>query len=256
MVGEKLVRFELDQTIKYGRLVGETIKVLEGNIFGDYQENGETIALDAVKLLAPCEPSKAVCVGLNYRKHAAELDFKLPEEPLLFLKPSTSVIGNNDNVVYWPMVGRLDYEAELVVVIGKKAHDVEEKDAMEYVFGYTAGNDLTARDLQSKDGQWSRAKGFDTFLALGPAIVRGIDTSDLKVQTLLNDELKQDGSTEQLIFSIPFLVSYISKIMTLLPGDIIMTGTPDGIGPMQVGDTVEVRIESVGSIFNKVVAYK
>lgn len=253
---ETIVRFESNQEIKYGRLEGETVKVLVGNIFGKYQENGETVDVNTVKLLAPCEPSKAVCVGLNYRKHAAELDFKLPEEPLIFLKPSTSIIGNQDNVVYWPMVGRLDYEAELVVVIGKRAHDIDEKDAMDYVFGYSAGNDLTARDLQSKDGQWTRAKGFDTFLSFGPAIVRGIDTSDLKVQSFVNGEVKQDGSTSQLIFSIPFLVSYISKVMTLLPGDIIMTGTPDGIGPMQVGDTVEVRVKNVGSLVNKVVAYK
>ncbi|MHB1653456.1 MAG: fumarylacetoacetate hydrolase family protein [Desulfitobacteriaceae bacterium] len=256
MAVETIVRFSVDQRIGYGLLDGETIKVLAGDIFGEYHESGEQLAANSVKLLAPCEPTKAVCVGLNYRSHAAELDFKVPEEPVLFLKPTTSIIGNNEDVVYWPMIGRLDYEAEIVVVIGKKAHNVEEKDAMDYVFGYTAGNDLTARDLQSKDGQWTRAKGFDTFCSFGPAIVRGIDVSDVKVQSFVNGELKQDGRTSQLIFSVPFLISYISKVMTLLPGDIIMTGTPEGIGPMQVGDTVEIRVENVGSLVNQVVAYK
>lgn len=253
---ETFVRFAMADHVQYGRLDGDTIKVLTGDFYGEYHESGETVGLNSVKILSPCQPTKAVCVGLNYRRHAAELDFKVPEEPVLFLKPSSSLIGPNDNVVYWPMVNRLDYEAELVVVIGRKAHNVEEKDAMDYVFGYTAGNDLTARDLQQKDGQWTRSKGFDTFLSLGPAIVRGIDPSDIKVQSYVNGELKQDGRTSQLIFSVPFLISYISKIMTLLPGDVVMTGTPEGISGMKIGDTVEVRVENVGTLVNHVVDYK
>lgn len=253
---ERFVRFQVEGNKYYGRLDGNTIYALEGNIFKDYKETGKQYPLNSVKLLAPCEPSKAVCVGLNYRKHAAELTMQVPEEPIIFLKPPSSIIDINEDIVYWPMVGQLDYEAELVVVIGKKAHQVEEKDALDYVFGYTAGNDVTARDLQRKDGQWTRSKSFDTFLAFGPCIVKGIDPSDLRVQSFLNGEMKQDGRTSSLIFNIPYLVSFISKVMTLQPGDIIMSGTPEGVGPMQIGDTIEVKVEHIGSLVNKVVASK
>jgi 2-keto-4-pentenoate hydratase/2-oxohepta-3-ene-1,7-dioic acid hydratase in catechol pathway len=177
---------------------------------------------------------------------------KLPEEPVMFLKPRTCIIGPYDEIVYWPEISRLDYEAELAIVIGKKAHRIEPENADEYIFGYTVGNDVTARDLQMKDGQWTRGKSFDTFLPLGPCIVTGIDISDMKVKSILNGEIKQEGRTSDLIFSVPYLVSYISKVMTLLPGDIIMTGTPEGVGPMQVGDTITVEIEQIGHIENKI----
>jgi len=249
---QTFVRFEKDGNTCYGLLKGQDICVLEGDIFTAYTATELNYKLQDVKLLAPCEPNKAVCVGLNYRSHATEMNMPLPEEPILFLKPSTSVIAANENIIYWPMVSRLDYEAELAVVIGKKAHNVPEKDALDYVLGYTAGNDVTARDLQKKDGQWTRAKGFDTFLPLGPAIVTGIDPSNLGVQSFLNGELRQNGNTADLIFPVPYLVSHISRIMTLLPGDVILTGTPAGIGPMQPGDTIEIRIEHIGSLINKV----
>lgn len=248
------VRFQTGARIAYGLLKGEEILALEGDIFGHYQETVQKFKRGEVKLLAPCQPSKAVCVGLNYRKHASELTMKVPEEPILFLKPPSSIIALSDDIIYWPNVRQLDYEAELVVVIGRKAHNVPEKDALDYVFGYTAGNDVTARDLQKKDGQWTICKGFDTFLPLGPAIVTGLDPADLGVQSFLNGELKQDGRTSSLIFSVPYLVSFISKVMTLFPGDIIMTGTPAGVGPMQVGDTIEVKIEQIGSLVNRVAA--
>ncbi|QGP94022.1 putative protein YisK [Neomoorella glycerini] len=251
---EKFVRFTVGEGVFYGRLEGDMIIALEGDIFGAYRENGQQYNLNEVRLLSPCQPSKAVCVGLNYRRHAAELTMEVPGEPVIFIKPPTSVIGPNENIIYWPMVKRLDYEAELVVVIGREAHNVKEEEAGEYIFGYTVGNDVTARDLQQKDGQWTRAKSFDTFLPLGPYIVRGIDVSDFRVQSFLNGELKQDGRTSQLIFSVPFLVSFISQVMTLLPGDIIMTGTPEGVGPMEVGDTIEIRVENIGSLVNKVAA--
>ncbi|MDN5348558.1 MAG: hypothetical protein PWP65_2123 [Clostridia bacterium] len=250
---EKLIRCNARGETFYGRLEGETVIALEGDIFVAYRESGERFSLNEVKLLAPCRPGKAVCVGLNYRRHAAELTMKVPEEPVIFIKPSTSVIGPGDDIVYWPMVGRLDYEAELAVIIGRTAHNVKQEEAEEYIFGYTVGNDVTARDLQQKDGQWTRAKGFDTFLPLGPYIVRGIDVADVGLQSFLNGELRQDGRTSQLIFSIPYLVSFISQVMTLLPGDVIMTGTPEGVGPMQVGDTIEIRVEKVGSLVNKIV---
>ncbi|PRR74771.1 fumarylacetoacetate hydrolase family protein [Neomoorella humiferrea] len=250
---EKFIRFTTGKEIFYGRIDGETIIALEGDIFGEYRESGRRFNLNEVSFLAPCRPSKAVCVGLNYRDHIQEMGDKVPDEPVIFIKPSTSVIGPNDNIIYWPMVKRLDYEAELAVVIGSRCHNVKEEEAWEYIFGYTVGNDVTARDLQQKDGQWTRAKSFDTFLPLGPHIVRGIDASDLRVQSFLNGELRQDGRTSQLIFPIPFLVSFISRVMTLLPGDVILTGTPEGVGPMQIGDTIEIRIEGVGSLVNRIV---
>lgn len=197
---EKFIRCRVGEEIFYGRLEGETVRVLEGNIFGEYRENGRQFNLNEVKLLAPCQPSKAVCVGLNYRRHAAELTMEVPEEPVIFLKPPTSIIGPNEDIIYWPMVKQLDYEAELLVVIGREARNIEEGEVEQYIFGYTVGNDVTARDLQRKDGQWTRAKSFDTFLPLGPCIVRGIDVTDLRVQAFLNGELRQDGRTSQLIF--------------------------------------------------------
>ncbi|MCL4425152.1 MAG: fumarylacetoacetate hydrolase family protein [Firmicutes bacterium] len=251
---ERFVRFAAGKEVLYGKLGGEGIQALEGDIFGDYRETGRQYELKDVRLLAPCQPSKAVCVGLNYRRHAAELTMAVPEEPVIFIKPSTSVIAPGDEIVYWPMVRQLDYEAELVVVIGREAHNVAEGDAEQYIFGYTVGNDVTARDLQRKDGQWTRAKGFDTFLPFGPHIARGIDVTDLRVQSFLNGELRQNGRTSDLIFPVPYLVSFISKVMTLLPGDLIMTGTPEGVGPMQVGDTIEIKVEQIGSLINKIVA--
>ncbi|WP_258359177.1 fumarylacetoacetate hydrolase family protein [Moorella sulfitireducens] len=250
---EKFVRFTTGEETFCGRLDGEKIIAMEGDIFGAYRENGRRFSLNEVRLLAPCRPSKAVCVGLNYSNHIKEMAEKVPEDPVIFIKPSTCVIGPNENIIYWPMVKRLDYEAELAVVIGREARNVEEEEAEEYIFGYTVGNDVTARDLQLKDGQWTRAKSFDTFLPLGPFIVRGIDVSDLRVQSYLNGELKQDGRTSQLIFSVPFLVSFISRVMTLLPGDVILTGTPEGVGPMQVGDIIEIRVEKLGSLVNRIV---
>lgn len=253
---ERFVRFVAGKEVLYGKLEGEMIQALEGDIFGDYRVTGRQYELKDVRLLAPCQPSKAVCVGLNYRRHAAELTMTVPEEPVIFIKPSTSIIGPGDDIVYWPMVQQLDYEAELVVVIGREAHNVSEKEADQYIFGYTVGNDVTARDLQRKDGQWTRAKSFNTFLPFGPQIVRGIDVSNVQVQSYLNGELKQNGRTSQMIFPVPYLVSFISKVMTLLPGDIIMTGTPEGVGPMQVGDTIEILVEKIGTLVNRIVAPK
>ncbi|MGI9861233.1 fumarylacetoacetate hydrolase family protein [Moorella naiadis] len=249
---EKLVRFVVNGKVYYGRLEGENIQVMAGDIFSSPQETGRHYNINQVRLLAPCQPGKAVCVGLNYHSHIAEMAENLPAEPVLFIKPATSVIGPGEDIIYWPMVGRLDYEAELAVVIAREAHNVREEEAGEYIFGYTVANDVTARDLQQKDGQWTRAKGFDTFLPCGPWIVRGIDPAGLRVQSFLNGVPKQDGRTSQLIFSVPYLVSFISHVMTLQPGDLILTGTPEGIGPMQVGDTIEIRVEQIGSLVNRV----
>jgi 2-keto-4-pentenoate hydratase/2-oxohepta-3-ene-1,7-dioic acid hydratase in catechol pathway len=208
--------------------------------------------LSEVKLLSPCIPSKIVCLGLNYHSHAEEIDAALPNAPLIFLKPSTAVIGPEANIIYPASSTRVDYEGELAVVIKKPVWRVAIKDALDYVLGYTCFNDVTARDLQRLDMQWTRAKGFNTFAAIGPCIETELDPENVVVETYLNGELKQRGFTSDLIYPIPQLINFISNVMTLLPGDIIATGTPSGIGPMYPGDRVEVKIEPIGTLRNYV----
>jgi len=205
-------------------------------------------------LLAPCLPSKVVCLGLNYRNHAEEFKLDIPPVPLIFLKPSTSVIGPDDNIVLPRVATRVDYEGELGVIIGKEAKDVSENTFTEFVLGYTCFNDVTERHMQKVDGQWTRAKSFDTFGPLGPWIETDIEPDDLKLETYLNGELRQSIRTSNLIFKIPKLVSFISSVMTLLPGDVIATGTPSGVNRMKPGDIVEVTIENIGTLKNSVVA--
>ena len=197
-------------------------------------------------------PSKIVAVGLNYHNHAKELGMKPPTEPIIFIKPETAVISNEENIVYPKQSKRVDYEAELALVIKKKCKNVNIKDAMKYIKGYTCLNDVTARDIQFRDSQWTRAKSFDTFCPIGPELVKPekIDPHNTKIQLFLNGKLKQDSSTKEFIFPIPKVISFISKIMTLNPGDVITTGTPPGIGPMKRGDTVEVKIEGIGILRN------
>jgi 2-keto-4-pentenoate hydratase/2-oxohepta-3-ene-1,7-dioic acid hydratase in catechol pathway len=215
----------------------------------------EQHALADVRLLAPVLPrSKVVGIGRNYAAHAAELGNEVPSEPLVFLKPNTSVAGPGDPVLYPPQSQELHFEGELAVVIGRICRDVPAERAADVVFGYTVGNDVTARDLQRRDVQFTRAKGFDTFCPLGPWVETELDTSALRVQTFLTGDLKQDGSTKDLIFDIPTLIAYISSVMTLLPGDVILTGTPDGVGPMAVGDEVDVVVEGIGTLTNTVKA--
>lgn len=204
-------------------------------------------------MLAPCTPSKIVCLGLNYRSHAEETRLPIPEVPLIFLKPSTAVIGPADEIVLPRQSRRVDYEGELGVVIGKKARHVPQDAARGYILGYTCFNDVSERHNQRDDGQWTRAKGYDTFAPVGPWIETEIEPGNLKIETYLNGEQRQSASTSDLIFSIPGLISFISGVMTLLPGDIIATGTPSGIGPMNPGDTVEVKIEGIGTLRNTVV---
>jgi len=199
-------------------------------------------------------PSKIICVGLNYRDHARELKMEIPEYPVLFLKPSTAVIGDGDNIIYpdW-QTKELHYEAELGIVISRRAQRVSEEEASAFIEGYTCGNDVTARDLQRLDGQWTRAKSFDTFCPLGPRVVKDIDPNKLDIKLLLNGKVKQSSNTEQMIFKPAYLVSFISQVMTLLPGDVILTGTPPGVGPIQRGDEVVVEIEGIGRLTNKIV---
>jgi 2-keto-4-pentenoate hydratase/2-oxohepta-3-ene-1,7-dioic acid hydratase in catechol pathway len=231
-----------------GRVDGDVLREVTKRKFP------RTYRLDEVRLLSPCFPSKVVAVGLNYRDHAEEVNLPVPEEPILFIKPSSSVIGPGDRIILPAVSQRVDYEAELAVVIGHKASKVTRVRAKDYVLGYTCLNDVTARDLQNRDGQWTRSKGFDTFCPVGPWIETEIDPNNLEIELYLNNELKQRSRTSNLIFD-PFrLVEFISGIMTLYPGDVIATGTTSGIGPMKPGDMVEVRIEGIGSLINTVEA--
>ncbi len=249
----KIVRFASGKKAEYGILVGDIIDGIEGTPYHQLKYSNHHYNSSEVKLLSPCTPSKIVALGLNYYSHAEEVKMPIPSEPLIFLKPSTSVIGPEDNIIYPDSAQRVDYEGELGIVIKSRAYRVPAKKSLDYVLGYTCFNDVTARDLQSKDGQWSRAKGFDTFAAIGPCIETGLNPKNVYLETYLNGELKQRVNTSDLIFSVPQLVSFISSIMTLLPGDIIATGTPSGIGPMTPGDTVEVKIKSIGTLRNRVV---
>jgi 2-keto-4-pentenoate hydratase/2-oxohepta-3-ene-1,7-dioic acid hydratase in catechol pathway len=252
----RIVRFDMQGRSGYGILEGEKISVLQGTPYdGLANTTGEAMSLAAVTLLAPCEPSKIVALGLNYRDHAAEFGHPVPDEPLIFLKPGTSVIGPDAAIVYPDMSRRVDYEAELAVVLGRTARHVPEEKALDYVVGYTCFNDVTARDLQKKDGQFTRAKSFDTFAAMGPWMETEIaDPDNLTVEAYLNGERRQHSNTNNLVFGVKTLISFISRIMTLLPGDVIATGTPSGIGPMRVGDVVEIRVEQIGNLRNQVVA--
>ncbi len=249
----KIVRFAIGKKIGYGILRGESIQAIEGKPFRALKPSDRHYRLSDVRLLSPCEPSKIVCLGLNYRSHAEETNSPLPEVPLIFLKPPTSVIGPEDNIVYPAMSNRVDYECEVGVVIRKLARRVSPEDALDFVLGYTCFNDVSARDLQSADGQWTRAKGFDTFAAVGPCIETELEPGNVDMETYLNGELKQQGNTSDLIYSVPEVISFISNVMTLLPSDVIATGTPSGIGPMYPGDTVEIKIEPIGTLRNYVV---
>ena len=251
----KIVRFNKEGRSGYAVLDGEKLFPLWETPFSGITETGETLALGDVTLLAPCEPTKIVALGLNYRDHAAEFGHPVPDEPLIFLKPSTAVIGPEADIIYPQMSRRVDYEAELAVIIGKTVHRVEEDKAQEYVLGYTCFNDVTARDLQKKDGLFTRAKGFDTFAAMGPWIETEIrDPDNVMVEAYLNGERRQHSSTSNMVFGVRRLISFISQVMTLLPGDVIATGTPSGIGPMRPGDVVEVKVEGIGTLRNRVLA--
>lgn len=251
----KIVRFQTGSETGYGLLVGREIQAIEGEPFDSIILIEKKYRLDEVKLLAPCLPSKIVALGLNYRSHAEETRNPVPESPLIFIKPTTAVIGPEDSIVYPPSSTRVDYECELAVVIGKTARMVTADVALNYVLGYTCLNDVTARDHQRDDVQWTRGKSHDTFAPMGPCIETELDPGNVTVETYLNGELKQRGNTRDLIFPVPELINFISNVMTLLPGDVIATGTPSGISPMQPGDTVEVKIDPIGTLRNSVIKY-
>jgi 2-keto-4-pentenoate hydratase/2-oxohepta-3-ene-1,7-dioic acid hydratase in catechol pathway len=249
----RIARYLTDQgEAAWGVVAGDQVRRLEPHPFGQFEVGPVVGPLDQVRLLAPTRPSKIIAVGLNYRSHAAEVGAQVPEEPLLFFKPPSAVIGPEEPIVRPPVSQRVDYEGELAVVIGRRAKNVSVSEAMDYVLGYTCANDVTARDLQARDDQWTRAKGFDTFCPLGPWIETELDPADLRIETRVNGQVRQSGRTSDLVFGVPQLISYISQVMTLEPRDVILTGTPVGIGPLQPGDVVEVEISGIGVLRNPV----
>ncbi|MBO4305782.1 MAG: fumarylacetoacetate hydrolase family protein [Clostridia bacterium] len=249
----KIIRAKADSEVFYAILDGFTVKRLSHAPYDGIEEDGRTYRLEEVTLLPPAEPTKIVAVGKNYRAHADEMGEGQPEEPLLFIKPNTCIVGNGDDVVYPTISHRLDYEGELGVVIGKKCHAVEKGHSADVIFGYTCLNDVTARDIQKAVSQWTRGKGFDTFCPIGPHIETELDPSHSAIETRLNGEVRQHSTIDCMTHDIDKLVCYITECMTLLPGDIIATGTPAGIGSMQRGDTVEVEIEGIGILRNRIV---
>jgi 2-keto-4-pentenoate hydratase/2-oxohepta-3-ene-1,7-dioic acid hydratase in catechol pathway len=250
----RLVRFRHGDRIATGALEPRSndVQVLRGTFFEDPLPTGETVALGDVLLLAPVLPSKLVCVGKNYAAHAAEFGMQVPEEPLLFLKPSTAVIGPGDPIRLLPISHRVDFEGELAVVIGRLARGVRTEDAFRYILGYTCANDVTLRDLQKTDDQWARAKGFDGSAPIGPWIETDLDPNDVIVRTRLNGEIRQQASTSDMVFGVATLLEYITTFMTLLPGDVLLTGTPEGVGALTDGDVVEVEVDGVGVLRNEV----
>ncbi|ACL70842.1 fumarylacetoacetate hydrolase family protein [Halothermothrix orenii] len=247
----KFVRFLFKGEKYYGLLKKDRVIPIKGDPFSGWEEDGsKTYSVADVKFLAPCQPSKIIAVGLNYYDHARELNMEIPEEPVIFLKPPTSVIGPEDYIILPEQSGRVDYEAELAVVIQKEARNVSHEIAKDVILGYTCGNDITARDLQKKDGQWTRAKSFDTFLPLGPVISDEFKPGSGRIELKVDGEVKQGSNTDQMIFDVYDLVVFISGIMTLKPGDVIITGTPGGIGPLKENSKVEVYIEGIGNLVN------
>ena len=249
----KYLRFSYEGKTAYGILDGTQIQVLKGDPFsGVITKSGQTLSLEQAQLLPPCTPGKIIAAGLNYSDHAREMGLDIPQFPALFFKPPSAVIAAGDTIRYPAMSHQVDYEAELAVVIGKTAANVTEADAASYIFGYTCLNDVTARDLQRIDTQWTRAKSFDTFAPVGPWIETEFDASHAEISARLNGKVVQHSNTANLIFSVPVLVSLISQIMTLYPGDIISTGTPGGIGSMQPGDLIEVEVAGIGILQNRI----
>ncbi|MFW6281861.1 MAG: fumarylacetoacetate hydrolase family protein [bacterium] len=261
----KIVRYEYNNEISYGKLSDNYIAEIEGDIFSDFEITGEKLSLDEVNILSPVNPVNVIAIGLNYRNHVKESGHDMPEQPAIFLKASSSVVGDGDNIMLPVMAPEeVDYEAELAIVIAKEAKNVSEDEAKDYVLGYTCANDVSARDCQRRiDKQWARGKSFDTFCPLGPVIETELDPDNCNIKSTLNGEIMQNSNTSDMIFNISYLVSYISKNMTLLPGTVILTGTPEGVGfarkPavfLREGDLIEIEIEGIGKLSNKVVREK
>jgi 2-keto-4-pentenoate hydratase/2-oxohepta-3-ene-1,7-dioic acid hydratase in catechol pathway len=248
----KYVRYSAGGQVSYGILDGQTVRELRGNIFENAQPTGKTLRLSDVKLLAPVVPNKVIAIGLNYKSHIGTRPD--PPKPIIFAKMTTSIIGPEESIIYHEGVTNLHYEAELVVVIGKKASRIAKNDAKNYIFGVTAGNDVSERQWQQEEPQWFRAKGSDTFGPIGPSLVKGLDYNNLLVQSRLNGQTKQSQGTRDLIFDVDYLVSYLSQFVTLEPGDVIFTGTPGSTSAMKPGDVIEIEVEGVGVLRNRIAA--
>jgi len=248
----RLARFAYKKMVSWGIIEGRQIAGLKGDPYKKIIKSGKKVSLSKVRLLVPAQPSKIICVGLNYRDHAAEMNMPLPDSPIIFLKPNTSLIACQEKIIYPKICFRLDYEAELALVIKKEGRNIKPSEAKKYILGYTCLNDVTARDLQKKDGQWTRAKSFDTFCPVGPWLETELDPSNVKIKAILNAKVKQNSTTANFIFKVEQIVAFVSNIMTLLPGDIISTGTPAGVGPMNKGDRIRIEIEGIGGLDNQV----
>lgn len=249
----RVVRVSNGGAATYGVLEGDSVRLLTGAPYGTLDFSGEQVAFDASTLLAPAEPTKVVCVGKNYADHAAEMGGEVPPEPVIFIKPSTAVIGPGAPIVLPPQSAEVHHEVELAVVIGRTCHAIEPGRVAAHILGYTVANDVTARDLQRSDGQWTRAKSFDTFCPLGPWIETEFDPADAAISCTVDSETRQDGNTSDLVRGAHEMVSWISQVMTLLPGDVVLTGTPAGVGPLAEGQTVSCHIEGIGTLVNPVV---
>jgi len=251
----KIVRIKSGDDITYGVADAEGVLVYNGSPFVAWEPTEAVVPWASVTLLAPVLPTKILCVGRNYEDHASEMDGVVPEEPMIFMKPGTSVVGPNANVVHPKLSSNVHHEAELAVVISKPARNVRAEDVSQYIFGYTAANDVTARDLQRKDGQWTRAKGFDTFCPLGPAIETELDPLErLAVICRVNGDVRQAGFTSDMVFGVAEIIEFVTAFTTLLPGDVVLTGTPSGVGQVEPGDLMEVEVDGIGTLANRVVA--
>lgn len=249
----RIVRYQLkNESPRYGWILEDKIGAIEGDIYGEYRRLEAETTLASLKLLAPAQPSKILCVGRNFVAHAKEHAAEVPKVPLIFMKPPSAIINPGDTIILPPQSQQIEHEAELVVVIGRRGRNVTAEEAQNYIFGYTVGNDVTARDLQKSDGQWTRAKGFDTFCPFGPWIDTKFDASDALVTCKVSGQPRQMASTRDMVFNVNTLIAFISSVMTLEPGDLIFTGTPAGVGPLKPGDVVEVEIEGLGKLSNPV----
>jgi 2-keto-4-pentenoate hydratase/2-oxohepta-3-ene-1,7-dioic acid hydratase in catechol pathway len=251
----RIVRYQYkNQPAKYGWIFDDQVGEIEGNIYGEYRRQEARIPVGDVKLLAPCQPGKIVCVGRNYVDHAKELGNEVPKVPLIFLKPPSSILNPGEHIILPPQSQQVEHEAELVAVIGQRGRNITIENARNYVLGYTIGNDVTARDLQKTDGQWTRAKGFDTFCAFGPWIDTDFDISDALITCKVSGQPRQMASSRDMVFSVWTLIAFVSSVMTLEPGDLLFTGTPAGVGMLKPGDEVVVEIEGLGKLSNPVKA--
>jgi 2-keto-4-pentenoate hydratase/2-oxohepta-3-ene-1,7-dioic acid hydratase in catechol pathway len=249
----RIVRYQYKtEAPTYGWILENKVGPIIGNIFGEYRRQEALLPQESVRLLAPVQPSKIVCIGRNYAEHAKEHDVELPKVPLLFMKPPSAILNPGEAIILPPQSQQVEHEAELVVVMGRRARNVTVEHAQDYIFGYTVGNDVTARDLQRSDGQWTRAKGFDTFCPFGPWIDTEFDPSDAIITCRVSDQPRQMASTRDMVFNVSMLIAFISAVMTLEPGDLIFTGTPAGVSPLKDGDVVVAEIEGLGRLSNPV----